>query len=1048
VEVACEDEGMTEVYVFPLSFAQQRLWFLEQLVGGSSSYNLDLALRLEGALDVEALDRTLQEIVRRHEVLRTTFAEIEGQPMQVVASELAVPLRQVDLRSRSRADAAAEAERVAADEAQRPFDLARGPLLRATLVRIADDTNVLLLALHHIITDGWSMDVLYYELRTLYAAFAAGRASPLPPLPIQYADFALWQRSWLTGEVLARQLGYWRGQLSGAARLELPTDHPRPALKSYRGAGRVWQLPAALGMPLRRLAGSEGATLFMTLLAAFATLLSRISGQTDVVVGSPIANRTRAELDGLMGFFVNTLVLRVDVSGAPSFRTLVRRVRETALGAYAHQDLPFERLVEELQPQRDLSRNPLFDVMFHVETPQGGGTLAFDGIRVSAIDRPNDTAKFDLSLGIWDLGDSLSAHFEYSTDLFEPDTILRMADHFDTLLESAVADPDRPVTKLALLTEAERQQILVDWNDTAADVPETRVHTLVEMQAARTPDALALEGCGATLTYAELNRRANRLAHRLRADGIGPESVVAVMLDRSPELIVAVLAILKAGGAYLPLDPETPPARARALIADSRAALGLTRDTMPDAASEPDANPDVAGSPDDLAYVIYTSGSTGFPKGVEITHRALMNLVTWHVRTYAVTPADRASHLAGLGFDASVWEVWPYLTSGASLHLADDKTRSSPELLLEWLAARAITIGFAATPLAELLLAAELPPALALRTLLTGGDVLHRVPPRALPFVLVNHYGPTENTVVSTATPVDADGSVPPIGRPIANSEAYVLDANGEPVPVGVPGELYVGGAGLARGYRGRPDLTAERFVPHPFRRSARLYRTGDAVRHRADGQIEFLGRLDDQIKLHGFRIEPAEIEAALARHPAVADARVLRREDTPGEPRLVAYLLPATEQQPAVDALAQFLREQLPAPMIPAAYVWLRELPLTRNGKVDRAALPAPGWSRPELDTPFAAPQDRLERTIAGVWCELLRLDHVGREDNFFDLGGRSLLLVRVHSRLKTLVGNDVTILDLFRYPTIRSLAAALRERAPGETDAPTAVDSEGADR
>ncbi|MCU1350644.1 MAG: peptide synthetase [Acidobacteria bacterium] len=1039
------EEAALDVFVFPTSFAQQRLWFLQQVGDGSSSYNLDLALQLDGDLDDDALERALQEIVRRHEVLRTTFAEIEGEPVQVIAGELAVPLRRIDLQSLGPEEAGAEAERLATEEARKPFDLARGPLLRATLVRLAAETNVLLLALHHIVTDAWSMDVLYHELTTLYRAFAAGEASPLPPLPIQYADYALWQREWLTGDVLSRQVGYWRERLAGVSRLELPADRHRPALKSYRGASHSWELPPELGSLLQQLNQGEGVTLFMTLLAGFALLLARHSGQTDIAVGTPIANRTRAQLDGLMGFFVNTLVLRTDLAGAPSFRTLLARVRDAALGAYAHQDLPFERLVEELQPPRDLSRNPLFDVMFHVRTFDQGEAadrepLSFDGLTVRGIERANETSKFDLTLGIWAAGDSLSASFEYNTDLFDAATITRMAGHLDTLLLAAVREPDRPVTTLPLLTAAERQQILVDWNATAAPLPETRLHTLVEAQAARTPGALAIQAGDATLTYAQLNARANRLAHWLQTRGAGPGTLTGLLLERSAELVVAALAVLKAGGAYLPLDPRAPAAHTGSLVADAGVALVLTDDSMPELAGFPETDPDAGGSPDDLAYVIYTSGSTGTPKGVEITHRAVVNLVTWHVATYGITAADRASHMAGLAFDASVWELWPYLAAGASVHPVEDGIRSSPELLLQWMVSRGITIGFLATPLAEAMLAAELPAGLALRTLLTGGDVLHRAPRHPLPFVLINHYGPTENTVVSTAASVvpGPGSSRPPIGRPIANGEVYVLDPQHQPVPVGVAGELYVGGAGLARGYRGRPDLTAERFVAHPFRgEPARLYRTGDSVRYRADGQLEFLGRLDDQIKLHGFRIEPAEIEAALARHPAIAEARVLKREDTPGNPRLVAYLVGDGAAQPAADTLSHFLRERLPAAMVPAAYVWLRELPVTRNGKLDRAALPPPGVSRPVLETRYAAPGDALEQTLATVWCEVLQLDKVGREDNFFDLGGRSLLLVRVHSQLRERHGGNVSILDLFRYPTIRSLAAHLRDHAPVERDA-----------
>jgi amino acid adenylation domain-containing protein len=1047
-------DAPAELYVFPLSFAQQRLWFLERLVEGSSSYNLDLAVRMEGPLDVSALERSLQEIVRRHEVLRTTFTEIDGQPVQVVSADLSLSLRRVACTSRDRGSAEAEARRLAMAAAREPFDLARGPLVRATLVRLAPDASVLLLALHHIVTDGWSMGILFQELTTLYAAFAAGRPSPLAPLPVQYADFAIWQRDWLTGDALEAQIAFWRAQLADLPTLELPSDRTRPAVKTFRGASLATYLSASLTTRLKQLSQREGVTLFMTMLAGFGALLGRYSGQTTIAVGSPIANRTRVELESLIGFFANTLVLRIDLDGQPSFRTLLGRVRDRALGAYAHQDLPFERLVEAVQPQRDLSRNPLFEVMFQLQTVSKSDALRLEGVEISSLDRQNDTAKFDLSLGIWDLGDRLAAQFEYSTDLFDEATIARMAEHLVTLLDAASDAPDRPVAELPILTPAERQCLLRDWNATDADTPIACTHVRVAQQAARAPAAVAVRAGSGQLTYDDLDRQANRLAHLLRARGVAAGHVVAVRLPRSLDLVVTLLAELKAGAAYFPLDPATPPARAEATHADADIALLVTNRPLlgtpvcPDdlvcdldaeamhLAAMPDTDPCVPVRPDDLAYVIYTSGSSGAPKGVEIPHRGLANLVAWHVATYDVTEHDRAAQTSSVGFDAAGWEIWPYLAAGASVHLVDDADRSSPTQLLDMFAAHAITISFVATPVAEAIVAASLPPGLVLRALLTGGDRLLQRPDRPLPFALVNHYGPTENTVVSTSAivhssePGASSVAPPPIGRPIANTTAYILDGDGQPVPIGVPGELYVGGRGLAKGYRCRPDLTAERFVERAaVPEAGRLYRTGDRARFRPDGQIEFLGRLDDQIKLHGFRIEPAEIEMALLTHPAVHDAWVIRREDAASHPRLVAYLVAATVagagQRPAADALTHFLQAWLPDYMIPAAYVWLPAIPLTAHGKRDARALPPPGHERPDLDTRYHAPVDRLERQIAGIWRDVLRLDEVGRHDNFFDLGGRSLLLVRVHARLREATGHDLSILDLFRYPTVAALSA-----------------------
>jgi amino acid adenylation domain-containing protein len=906
-----------ELAAYPVSFAQQRLWFLDQLQPGSPFYNLPVAVRLQVPLSAALLERSLNECVRRHESLRTTFAVVNRQPCQVIAPELSVPLPVVDLRHLGRAERQAEAARLATAEARQPFDLATGPLLRARLVRLGRDDHVLLLAVHHIVSDDWSMGVLWKELAACYAAFAAGRPSPLPELPIQYLDFALWQRDWLQGEVLQRQVDYWSRQLADLPALQLPTDHPRPAVSGFRGAFLPVRLPPRLSAALRALSQREGATLFMTLLAAFQALLARYTGQRDIAVGSPIANRTRAELEGLIGFFVNTLVLRTSLEGDPTFRELLARVRAMALEAYAHQDLPFEKLVEELQPERDLSRNPLYQVVFQLFTPP---TATQPGASLPMLEVKRGTAIFDLAFTLTDSAGGLSGGIEYSTELFEPATVERLAAHFQVLLEGIVADPDARLSTLPLLTPAERRRLLVEWNRTAAPVPDGPcVHELVSAQAARTPDAAAVVEGEHRLPYAELEARARALAGRLRALGVGPEVPVGVCMERGADLVVALLGVLHAGGAYLPLDPSYPAERLAFLVEDAAVPVLLTQphlrtrleplvpagtavlgpeETAPGAQGGR-ARPAGGGArPANLAYLIYTSGSTGRPKGVMVSHAGLRNLVAWHRREYRVAPGDRTTQVATPAFDASTWEIWPALAAGATLHVPDDATRAAPDALAAWLAAEAIDLSFLPTPLAEAVLAAPTPPGIRLRALLTGGDRLTRVPPQALPFPLVNHYGPTENSVVATRAPVEvpaADAAAPPIGRPIDNVRVYVVDRWMNPVPVGVPGELLIGGEGLARGYLREPALTAERFVPDPFGEEpgSRLYRTGDLVRHRPDGSLEFLGRLDHQVKVRGVRIEPGEIEAALRGHPAVADAVVVPREDVPGEPRLVAYVVP-----------------------------------------------------------------------------------------------------------------------------------------------------------
>ncbi|MHA7629651.1 non-ribosomal peptide synthase/polyketide synthase [Corallococcus sp. M7] len=1024
----------------PLSFAQQRLWFLDQLAPDDASYNLPVALRLLGRLDVEALRRAFEALVARHEALRTTFFEEEGQPFQRIhpPAEWVLPVEDLSGLDESTRDA--ETLRRATREARQPFNLVRGPLLRTSLLRLAEETHVLLVTMHHIVSDGWSMGVLIRELASLYESFSGGRAPSLPPLPVQYADFALWQRQWLQGETLESQLGYWKRQLAGApAALELPTDRPRPAVQSRRGATVPVHFPSQLTDSLRSLAQREGATPFMLLLSAFQLLLSRYSGQDDISVGSPIAGRTHAEAESLIGFFVNTLVLRAHVDSRATFRELLAQVKATTLAAYEHQHVPFEKLVEVLQPSRDLSRSPLFQVMLVLQNAPAEA-LRVPGMAFQPIPLEGNSSRFDLALTLFEVPQGLTGFLEYSSDLFDASTVQRLMGHFGVLLSSLAAQPDARVASLELMTAEERKQLLLKWNETDVAFPrDTCIHHVVAENARRAPDAVAVRMGERSVSYASLNAWAHGLATQLHTAGVTRGSRVAVLAERSPELVAGLLATLKVGAAYVPIAPGVPPERLAFMLEDCGASVLLTqqhlRDSLPSLSSrvlslemETSATqqplPVTPVGPEDLAYVIYTSGSTGRPKGVAVHHRALMNLVSWHQRTYALTPQDSTALTAGVAFDASTWEVWPSLASGASLVIPPDAVRAEPSQLLQWLAREAITTCFMPTPLAEAVLREEWPRPMALRALLTGGDALHHGPPPSVPATLFNHYGPTESTVVATFTPVVRDdGTRPPIGRPIANTRTYVLDAQLQPVPVGVPGELFLASEGLAWGYLGQPALSAERFIPHPFSSTpgARLYRTGDVVRWRADGQLDYLQRLDFQVKVRGFRIELGEIEASLLAHASVHEAVVLAREDSPGDKRLVAYVVPAQGQQWDTSAVRTFLKERLPEYMVPSAFVSLEALPLTSNGKVDRKALPVPDAS-PLVD--FVGPRNPTEEKLADVFAQVLRVERVGIHDDFFALGGHSLLATQLMSRVRATFRRELPVRALFEAPTVAGLA------------------------
>jgi len=995
-----------------LSFAQQRLWFLDRLVPGDPAYNIALPVWLEGPLDRTALGHALDGVITRHEALRTTFGAMGSTPVQIIAPTGRCELPRIDLTALG-TRARKEAERLASEESRLPFDLGAGPLLRSALIELAPELRLLCLTLHHIVSDGWSMDVLIRDVAALY------RGEELPPLPIQYADFAVWQRQWLSGEVLEQQLGYWRERLAGLpAALDLPTDRPRPPVRGTAGDLVPLQLDVATGERVRELARSLGATPFMVFLAAWCALLQRVTGQDDLCVGSPVANRGRPETDPLIGFFVNTLVLRGDLSGDPTFRELLDRLRPCAIDAFSHQDLPFERLVEELRPERDPSRSPLVQVSLTVQTGSGEAPR-LGPVRVVPLPPEGGTVRFDLTLT---LRAGFAGALLYATALFDRTTAQRLANGFVRLAAAATAAPDRRLSALPLLSEEETAQLLWEHNDTRADRPAPALLERFAAWAEHTPTALAVDAGERGLTYAELAERAARLATHLRRLGVGPEVLVGLQADRSPELVVGILGIWAAGGAYLPLDPTLPAERRAWMLADSG-----TRVLLAEPGSEVPAFEGTVlfleesfgsfgsfesfPSPDTLAYAIYTSGSTGRPKGVLVPHRGLANLAA-EMHRFAAGPGSRVLLFASPGFDASLLDLALAFSSGATLSVAPGRELPGLGRLLR---ERRIT-HLHLPPSALAALGAEGPPP-DLQCVILGGEPVPE--PLAARWGagrrLFNDYGPTESTVFVT---VD-EGLT--IGRPIANVEVYLLDRDLRPVPLGVPGEVCLAGSGLARGYLNLPALTAERFVPCPG--GERLYRTGDLARRLPDGRIDFLGRIDHQVKVRGFRIEPGEVEAALRRHPAVEEAVVVPRGEG-AERALAAWVVASGAVSP--DELRAFLRETLPAYLVPASVALLDRLPLTPNGKVDRRAL---ARRAPEVrpDAASAPPRTELERTLAAAWAELLGLERVGLDESFFDLGGHSLLLARLQGVLHERLGREVPLLALFEHPTVGALARYL---------------------
>jgi amino acid adenylation domain-containing protein len=1050
---------------YPTSFAQQRLWFLHQLEPDSPAYHLPCVIQLTGALSISALTQALNEIVRRHEVLRTTFVMSKGQPIQVVVPTVTLTIPQIDLHQIPASKRDSEVLRLANEEARRSFDLVKAPLLRVTLLSFAELDHVVLFTMHHIVSDAWSMQLLVQELTTLYTAFSSGKQSSLTELPIQYADFAVWQRQQLQGGILETQLEYWLNQLSGELpNLHLPTDRPRPIAQSSRGATHSFALSDELTQQLESLSQRENVTLFMTLLAAFNTLLYRYTGQSDILIGSPIANRNRPEIERLIGFFVNTLVFRTHIAADQTFQELLHQVCEVALGAYANQDLPFELLVEKLQPQRTLSYKPLFQVMFVLQNAPER-SMILPGVTLHSQFSHTDTAKFDLTLSMSKREGGLTGQIEYSTDLFEPATIARMVSHLQNLLHAIVYNPQQRLSELPLLTEPEQHHVLTEWNDTRTDYSLDRsIHQLIETQVEYTPDSIAVTFDNQQISYQELNHRANQLAHYLRSLGMKPETLVGICLERSLDMVIAILAVLKAGAAYVPLDPSYPPERLSFMLHDAQVPVLLTQQrlipTLPEhlaqlicldsiwdaIAQQPHTDLECDVSTSNLAYVIYTSGSTGQPKGAMNTHQGLTNRLYWMQQRYQLTSDDRVLQKTPFSFDVSVWEfLWPVMV-GARLVVARPEGHQDSHYLTQLIVEQGITtLHFVPSMLQVFLEEPAVKDCCSLTRVICSGEALPlKLQQRyfeRLQAPLYNLYGPTEAAIDVTAwdcfTAWDyqpkGDRPTVPIGYPIANTQIYLLDAFGQPVPIGVPGELHIGGVQVARGYWQRPDLTAERFIPNPFgqNRGDRLYKTGDLARYLPDGSIEFLGRLDHQVKLRGLRVELGEIEAAFHQHPAIREVVVTVHEQEEHQ-SLVAYVVPVRSAEPNSfqPPLRAFLQTKLPAYIVPSVFIFLDALPLTPNGKVNRQALPQPDPGRSPLEETFVAPRTPTEIELAQIWSQVLKVELIGIHDHFFDLGGHSLLATQAISRIREALQIDIPLRSLFEKPTIAELAQHIETR------------------
>ncbi|OYE02705.1 non-ribosomal peptide synthetase [Nostoc sp. 'Peltigera membranacea cyanobiont' 232] len=1058
----------------PLSFSQQRLWFIDQLYHGSSFYNIPIAFHIKGQLNITVLQKSLNEILNRHEVWRTNFQIINGEPIQEIAPKLTWDLSIINLEHLSDNNWESEVKQFAAESAKKPFNLAKGLLVRATLLCLSGEEHVLLVTMHHIITDGWSCNVFLRELSTLYAAFSTNLPSPLPELPIQYTDFAIWQRDRIQGEFLATQLNYWQQQLKGELPvLQLPTDRPRPKVTTFSGAKQYFTLSKALTDVLRQLSQQEDATLFMSLLAAFNILLYRYTDQEDILIGSPIANRNRAELEGMLGLFVNTLVLRNNLSGNPSFREFLRRVREVTLDAYAHQDLPFEMLVEKLQLERDLSRNPLYEIMFVLQnTPTSVQQVS--GLTLHNLEFDSGTAQLDIFLSISESQEGLTGYLEYNTDIFDSTTITQFINNFQTLLGNIVVNPEQHISELSLLTASEQEQLLLKFNQTYTDYPQdVSLNQLFEQQVELTPDSLALISQSEKLTYRQLNHRVNQLAHYLQKQGVTKETLVALCLERSIDMVVGILAILKAGGAYIPLDPNYPVERLNFMLSDSQASVLITHQEIleklslssaktvcldihkDEIAQENPDNPINISVSDNLAYIIYTSGSTGTPKGVLGTHRGTVNGLHWLWKTYPFTQGEVCCQKTAISFVDSVWEIFAPLLQGIPTVIISNATILDPQLFIETLAHHQVSRIVLVPSLLRLLLDnySHLTKKLSqLKLWITSGEALSvklvKTFRELMPFAkLINLYGSSEvsanATYYDTSLLQDQASSVP-IGRAIDNTQTYVFNRDLQLTPRGVIAELYIGGDGLAKGYLHRPELTQERFIDNPFVPGAKLYKTGDFVRHLNDGTLEYLGRQDEQVKIRGFRVELGEIAAAIAQHPDVQESIIIAGNDAQENQRLIAYVV--TNKQDIATQLLPYLQHQLPNYMLPSAFVVLDKLPLTPNGKVDKRSLPIDEVIRPTTSQSFVAPRNFTELSLVKLWENLLNTNPIGVTDNFFDLGGHSFLAVRLMAQIHDRFEHNLPLSTLFENPTIEKLATIVSQPSRQSSNSPlVAINSSG---
>ncbi|MEH2327802.1 non-ribosomal peptide synthetase [Nostoc sp.] len=1058
----------------PLSFSQQRLWFIDQLYHGSSFYNIPIAFHITGKLNIRVLQQSLNEILKRHEVWRTTFTVVNGEPVQEIAPQLTWDLPIINLEHLSGKDWESEVKKLVAESAKKPFNLAKGLLVRATLLRLSEEEHILLVTMHHIITDGWSCGVFLRDLSRLYAAFWTNQPSPLPELPIQYADFTIWQRDRIQGEFLATQLNYWKQQLKGELPvLQLPTERPRPNVTTFIGAKQYFTFSKALTDALRQLSQQADATLFMSLLAAFNILLYRYTDQEDILIGSPIANRNRAELEGMLGLFVNTLVLRNNLSGNPSFRELIHRVREVTLDAYAHQDLPFEMLVEELQPERDLSRNPLYEVMFVLQNSPVS-VQEVSGLTLRTLEFDSGTAQLDIFLSMSESQEGLTGCLEYNTDIFDSTKISQFINNFQTLLENIVTNPEQRLSELSLLTTSEQEQLLFKFNQTRANYPQDAfLHQLFEQQVQLIPDSLALIHQSEELTYRQLNHRVNQLAHYLQKQGVTKETLVALCLERSLDMVVGILAILKAGGAYIPLDPSYPVERLNFMLSDSQASVLISQQEIleklslssaktvcldihkNEIAQESSENPINISSSDNLAYVIYTSGSTGSPKGVLGTHRGTVNGLHWLWKTYPFTQGEVCCQKTAISFVDSVWEIFAPLLRGIPTVIIKNETLLDLQLFIEALAHHKVTRIILVPSLLRLLLdnySHLTKKLLQLKLWITSGEALSvklaQTFQELIPFAkLINLYGSSE--VSANATYYDTSllpeqASSVSIGRPIDNTQVYLLNRNLQPTPVGVIGELYVGGDGLARGYLHRPELTQERFIDNPFIPKTKLYKTGDLVRYLKDGNLEYLGRYDEQVKIRGFRVELGEIATVIAQHPDVQESVVIASDDAQENQRLIAYIV--TDKQDLAVEILPDLQQKLPNYMLPSSFVVLDALPLTPNGKVDKRSLTTDEVIRPNTTQSFLAPRNFTELSLVKLWENLLNTNPIGVKDNFFDLGGHSFLAVRLMAQIQDKFEHNLTLSTLFENPTIEKLAIIVSQPSRDSSNSPlVAINSFG---